>query len=228
MSQQRPVEKPAPVPSLIASAPPPRHLPLLVNITVCSISYTVPFIRHLACCASTWLLETESWAEVQFWVFFMESLSVLLLCLSLSNPLCHLLSVGSIWSLWEELFCPLYTVYGLTMNICGRTTSIYSPFIVLSPYNLQVEYDGLTGRVEFNSKGQRTNYTLRILEKHRGGHKEVRSHLQQPGHITVGFGLVGLPSDFTPREPHQVSNVGSRVLFRVDLIGLYCRQIIFL
>ncbi|KAJ8392961.1 hypothetical protein AAFF_G00071650 [Aldrovandia affinis] len=36
-----------------------------------------------------------------------------------------------------------------------------------------VEYDGLTGRVEFNSKGQRTNYTLRILEKHRGGHKEI-------------------------------------------------------
>lgn len=40
----------------------------------------------------------------------------------------------------------------------------------------QVEYDGLTGRVEFNSKGQRTNYTLRILEKHRGGHKEVWGH----------------------------------------------------
>ncbi|AWO96338.1 putative glutamate receptor ionotropic kainate 5-like [Scophthalmus maximus] len=37
----------------------------------------------------------------------------------------------------------------------------------------KVEYDGLTGRVEFNSKGQRTNYTLRILEKHRGGHKEI-------------------------------------------------------
>ncbi|KAI4898308.1 hypothetical protein NFI96_033513, partial [Prochilodus magdalenae] len=36
-----------------------------------------------------------------------------------------------------------------------------------------VEYDGLTGRVEFNSKGQRTNYTLRILEKFKGGHKEI-------------------------------------------------------
>uniref|UniRef100_A0A8C4DCQ1 Glutamate receptor n=1 Tax=Dicentrarchus labrax TaxID=13489 RepID=A0A8C4DCQ1_DICLA len=47
----------------------------------------------------------------------------------------------------------------------------------LMNYLRMVEYDGLTGRVEFNSKGQRTNYTLRILEKHRGGHKEVRSHL---------------------------------------------------
>lgn len=37
----------------------------------------------------------------------------------------------------------------------------------------QVEYDGLTGRVEFNSKGQRTNYTLHILEKHKSGHKQV-------------------------------------------------------
>ncbi|KAK1895316.1 Glutamate receptor ionotropic kainate 5 [Dissostichus eleginoides] len=42
----------------------------------------------------------------------------------------------------------------------------------LMNYLRMVEY-GLTGRVEFNSKGQRTNYTLRILEKHRGGHKEI-------------------------------------------------------
>ncbi|XP_030639958.1 glutamate receptor ionotropic, kainate 5 [Chanos chanos] len=43
----------------------------------------------------------------------------------------------------------------------------------LMNYLRMVEYDGLTGRVEFNSKGQRTNYTLRILEKHKGGHKEI-------------------------------------------------------
>ncbi|XP_036423012.1 glutamate receptor ionotropic, kainate 5 [Colossoma macropomum] len=43
----------------------------------------------------------------------------------------------------------------------------------LMNYLRMVEYDGLTGRVEFNSKGQRTNYTLRILEKFRGGHKEI-------------------------------------------------------
>lgn len=65
----------------------------------------------------------------------------------------------------------------------------------------QVEYDGLTGRVEFNSKGQRTNYTLRILEKHRGGHKEVRSHLLScSSQVTwpTGFGVViGHLSDFT-------------------------------
>ncbi|MEQ2263976.1 Glutamate receptor ionotropic, kainate 5, partial [Xenotaenia resolanae] len=36
-----------------------------------------------------------------------------------------------------------------------------------------VEYDGLTGHIEFNSKGQRTNYTLKILEKHPAGHKEI-------------------------------------------------------
>uniref|UniRef100_A0A673NF02 Glutamate receptor n=1 Tax=Sinocyclocheilus rhinocerous TaxID=307959 RepID=A0A673NF02_9TELE len=43
----------------------------------------------------------------------------------------------------------------------------------LMNYLRMIEYDGLTGRVEFNSKGQRTNYTLRILEKFKGGHKEV-------------------------------------------------------
>lgn len=78
----------------------------------------------------------------------------------------------------------------------------------------QVEYDGLTGRVEFNSKGQRTNYTLRILEKHRGGHKEVRSHLLSCSSqvtLPIGFGLVtGHPSDFTmPGEAFntEVSNI---------------------
>ncbi|KAG7335800.1 hypothetical protein KOW79_000493 [Hemibagrus wyckioides] len=43
----------------------------------------------------------------------------------------------------------------------------------LMNYLRMVEYDGLTGRVEFNSKGQRTNYTLHILEKHKLGHKQI-------------------------------------------------------
>lgn len=46
-------------------------------------------------------------------------------------------------------------------------------FLVYFSLCSQVEYDGLTGRVEFNSKGQRTNYTLHILEKHKSGHKQV-------------------------------------------------------
>lgn len=40
-------------------------------------------------------------------------------------------------------------------------------------FSPQVEYDGLTGRVEFNSKGQRTNYSLRVLEKGRDGNRQV-------------------------------------------------------
>ncbi|XP_049459214.1 glutamate receptor ionotropic, kainate 5-like [Epinephelus fuscoguttatus] len=43
----------------------------------------------------------------------------------------------------------------------------------LMNYLRMVEYDGLTGHIEFNSKGQRTNYTLKILEKHPVGHKEI-------------------------------------------------------
>ncbi|XP_024654162.1 glutamate receptor ionotropic, kainate 5 isoform X1 [Maylandia zebra] len=43
----------------------------------------------------------------------------------------------------------------------------------LMNYLRMVEYDGLTGHIEFNSKGQRTNYTLKILEKHPAGHKEI-------------------------------------------------------
>ncbi|XP_029023558.1 glutamate receptor ionotropic, kainate 5-like isoform X2 [Betta splendens] len=43
----------------------------------------------------------------------------------------------------------------------------------LMNYLRMVEYDGLTGHIEFNSKGQRTNYTLKILEKRPAGHKEI-------------------------------------------------------
>ncbi|XP_046874747.1 glutamate receptor ionotropic, kainate 5 [Hypomesus transpacificus] len=65
-----------------------------------------------------------------------------------------------------------------SQEIGVRPLSCTSPLIwqhgtSLMNYLRMVEYDGLTGRVEFNSKGQRTNYTLRILEKHRGGHKEI-------------------------------------------------------
>lgn len=50
-----------------------------------------------------------------------------------------------------------------------------------------MEYDGLTGHIEFNSKGQRTNYTLKILEKHPGGHKEVRGQMGSGGRLNGGF-----------------------------------------
>uniref|UniRef100_A0A6I8NC06 Glutamate receptor n=1 Tax=Ornithorhynchus anatinus TaxID=9258 RepID=A0A6I8NC06_ORNAN len=53
------------------------------------------------------------------------------------------------------------------------SSNIWQHGTSLMNYLRMVEYDGLTGRVEFNSKGQRTNYTLRILEKCREGHREI-------------------------------------------------------
>lgn len=38
----------------------------------------------------------------------------------------------------------------------------------------QVELEGLTGHIEFNSKGQRSNYALKILQHTRGGFRQVR------------------------------------------------------
>ena len=43
----------------------------------------------------------------------------------------------------------------------------------LMNYLHMVEYDGLTGWVEFNSKGQRTNYILCISEKSWQGHCDI-------------------------------------------------------
>ncbi|XP_032940311.1 glutamate receptor ionotropic, kainate 5 [Catharus ustulatus] len=65
-----------------------------------------------------------------------------------------------------------------SQEIGGRALGCAAPGIwphgtSLMNYLRMVEYDGLTGRVEFNSKGQRTNYSLRVLEKGRDGHREV-------------------------------------------------------
>ncbi|KAH0631691.1 hypothetical protein JD844_006148 [Phrynosoma platyrhinos] len=63
---------------------------------------------------------------------------------------------------------PFYTEFVRSLNMSWRENCELSPYP-----GPAVEYDGLTGRVEFNSKGQRTNYTLRILEKARHGHREI-------------------------------------------------------
>nr|XP_005998054.1 PREDICTED: glutamate receptor ionotropic, kainate 5 [Latimeria chalumnae] len=54
-----------------------------------------------------------------------------------------------------------------------NTPQIWPHGTSLMNYLRMVEYDGLTGHVEFNSKGQRTNYTMRILEKSQDGHREI-------------------------------------------------------
>ncbi|XP_072326215.1 glutamate receptor ionotropic, kainate 5-like [Scyliorhinus torazame] len=55
------------------------------------------------------------------------------------------------------------------------TSQIWQHGTSLMNYLRTVEYEGLTGRVEFNSKGQRMNYTLRILEQGKDGHKQIGS-----------------------------------------------------
>ncbi|XP_078389622.1 glutamate receptor ionotropic, kainate 5-like [Cetorhinus maximus] len=55
------------------------------------------------------------------------------------------------------------------------TSQIWQHGTSLMNYLRTVEYEGLTGRVEFNSKGQRMNYTLRILEQGKVGLKQIGS-----------------------------------------------------
>ena len=38
----------------------------------------------------------------------------------------------------------------------------------------QVELEGLTGHIEFNSKGQRSNYALRIMQNGKDGLRQVK------------------------------------------------------
>ncbi|XP_013855333.1 glutamate receptor ionotropic, kainate 4, partial [Austrofundulus limnaeus] len=40
-------------------------------------------------------------------------------------------------------------------------------------YLRMVELEGLTGHIEFNSKGQRSNYALRIMQNSKGGLRQI-------------------------------------------------------
>lgn len=49
--------------------------------------------------------------------------------------------------------------------------------------------DGLTGHIEFNSKGQRSNYALRIMQNSKDGLRQV-SRTDRSQYETVGFAKV--------------------------------------
>ncbi|NXC05673.1 GRIK4 protein, partial [Orthonyx spaldingii] len=64
---------------------------------------------------------------------------------------------------------------------CG-SAQIWQHGTSLMNYLRMVELEGLTGHIEFNSKGQRSNYALRILQHTRGGFRQI-------GHWHVSEGL---------------------------------------
>ncbi|XP_051896125.1 glutamate receptor ionotropic, kainate 4 [Pristis pectinata] len=55
---------------------------------------------------------------------------------------------------------------------CG-STQIWQHGTSLMNYLRMVELEGLTGHIEFNSKGQRTNYILKIVQRSKEGLKQV-------------------------------------------------------
>ncbi|XP_053852993.1 glutamate receptor ionotropic, kainate 4 isoform X2 [Vidua macroura] len=64
---------------------------------------------------------------------------------------------------------------------CG-SAQIWQHGTSLMNYLRMVELEGLTGHIEFNSKGQRSNYALKILQHARGGFRQI-------GHWHVSEGL---------------------------------------
>lgn len=63
----------------------------------------------------------------------------------------------------------------------------------------QVELEGLTGHIEFNSKGQRSNYALKILQFTRNGFRQVSPGLPPRWHILPHCSFpCPQPSPFSP------------------------------
>lgn len=67
------------------------------------------------------------------------------------------------------------------LPICQASLSLWGAY-TLSVIPLQVRIDGLTGHIQFNEKGRRTNYTVSVMELAPSGPKKVRllSLLQVP------------------------------------------------
>ncbi|TMS07512.1 Glutamate receptor ionotropic, kainate 4, partial [Larimichthys crocea] len=63
---------------------------------------------------------------------------------------------------------------GATQLSC-KSSKIWEHGTSLMNYLRMVELEGLTGHIEFNSKGQRSNYALRIMQNSKDG---LRQHLQ--------------------------------------------------
>ncbi|XP_013880616.1 glutamate receptor ionotropic, kainate 4 [Austrofundulus limnaeus] len=62
---------------------------------------------------------------------------------------------------------------GATQLSC-KSSKIWEHGTSLMNYLRMVELEGLTGHIEFNSKGQRSNYALRIMQNSKGGLRQVK------------------------------------------------------
>ncbi|KAK6297032.1 hypothetical protein J4Q44_G00331740 [Coregonus suidteri] len=68
---------------------------------------------------------------------------------------------------------------GATQLSC-KSSKIWEHGTSLMNYLRMVELEGLTGHIEFNSKGQRSNYALRIMQNSRDGLRQIgRWHSEQ-------------------------------------------------
>ncbi|GAA6101430.1 glutamate receptor ionotropic, kainate 4 isoform X2 [Tachysurus ichikawai] len=62
---------------------------------------------------------------------------------------------------------------GATQLSC-KSSKIWEHGTSLMNYLRMVELEGLTGHIEFNSRGQRSNYALRIMQNSRDGLRQVK------------------------------------------------------
>ncbi|NWI44040.1 GRIK4 protein, partial [Picathartes gymnocephalus] len=112
------------------------------------------------------------------WISVLQKLTFPCLCPQLSSAL-----------LFDAVYAVVTAVQELNRSqeigvkplSCG-SAQIWQHGTSLMNYLRMVELEGLTGHIEFNSKGQRSNYALKILQHSRGGFRQI-------GHWHVSEGL---------------------------------------
>ncbi|XP_053279553.1 glutamate receptor ionotropic, kainate 4 [Pleuronectes platessa] len=70
---------------------------------------------------------------------------------------------------------------GATQLSC-KSSKIWEHGTSLMNYLRMVELEGLTGHIEFNSKGQRSNYSLRIMQNSKDGLRQVNQWREHQGY----------------------------------------------
>ena len=71
-------------------------------------------------------------------------------------------------------------VLGLGLRGLGPGLDNNDFSVLLSVFYLQVEMDGLTGKIKFDQRGQRTDFELDIIELKRDGLTRVRTRCFLP------------------------------------------------
>lgn len=113
----------------------------------------------------------------------------------------------------------------------NKSWSALFEFTLPFDFVFQVRFEGLTGNVQFNEKGRRTNYTLHVIEMKHDGIRKVKVPLLSFHREERGMSLRGLGKSWGLCEPtfgRDSGNENSRLSYATNQLELWAGQFLSL